>query len=473
MLMLRHAVFLNRYSGHPHPNKLKIIEAMPPDWLVFAVTANSKLSTEIKRGNLKIIKLLDAPAFSREINDEDILKQEKWLGVPFTTVLNYCYEWDPKNEENVEKLKQYHEFIARLVIFWKDFFKNNKIDVYTDSLESSYADTVAYLVAEKLKIKCIHVSAGRVSNTFMLYGNRFEPLYWKRLSKDEIKKSAAKIRERYKKKEKIEYTNIQGYVDKSTRIRGFLNRTSMSRFLAYSLDYYRQNKYARLIMTHPLKMIKRKAVWFFRRKLSSLVLKQEKAHKTGERYLLFPLHFTKEAMISYLETFTDQFELIHKITKMLPGDVILYVKPHPHWLFADTPLSEILKIGKNPKIKIISAEANTYELIRHSLGVLTINSTVGLEAMAMGKPVVTFGHDFYCQDGIATVVRDLTEMPHIIMLMANNALTHNKDKIDKFLALYFEHLMPVELDIGVGDNLITDKDAKTISGNIAKLAKNM
>ena len=47
---------------------------------------------------------------------------------------------------------------------------------------------------------------------------------------------------------------------------------------------------------------------------------------------------------------------------------------------------------------------NTYDLIRNSDVVVTVNSQVGLEAAALGKPVITTAPSFYSGGGFATEV---------------------------------------------------------------------
>ena len=253
-----------------------------------------------------------------------------------------------------------------------------------------------------------------------------------------------------------------------------MNPKSIHLFLKYIQQYLGFNKYAKLVNPPPWDLLIKKIRWTLRNKISSFLIREVvKEPLKGEKYLFYPLHFTYEAEISYLETFTNQLNIIHNVAMTLPKDVYLYVKPHPHWLFVDLSIAEVSKLAKNKKIKIISPTANTYKFIRHSMGILTINSTVGLESLALGKPVVTFGHDFYCKEGVATVVRDLNELPKIVNALYYSKIKTDKSKIDEFLATYFNHLIDLELEIGVGDDVLSDRDSKQLVKEMASLLKTM
>jgi capsule polysaccharide export protein KpsC/LpsZ len=50
---------------------------------------------------------------------------------------------------------------------------------------------------------------------------------------------------------------------------------------------------------------------------------------------------------------------------------------------------------KNERIKLISTEEESFELIKHAKAVSTITGTVGWEAMVRRKPVIAFGLGWY------------------------------------------------------------------------------
>jgi capsular polysaccharide export protein len=56
-------------------------------------------------------------------------------------------------------------------------------------------------------------------------------------------------------------------------------------------------------------------------------------------------------------------------------------------------IAEIVRLQKAYSFDIVAAP--TTELIRHAQMVVTINSTVGLEALLYGKDVVSLGRCFY------------------------------------------------------------------------------
>lgn len=57
-------------------------------------------------------------------------------------------------------------------------------------------------------------------------------------------------------------------------------------------------------------------------------------------------------------------------------------------------ISEIVRL-KEQSDKIIFTNDNTYKLIKNAIEVVTINSTVGLESLIMGKKTKILGKAFY------------------------------------------------------------------------------
>jgi capsular polysaccharide export protein len=74
------------------------------------------------------------------------------------------------------------------------------------------------------------------------------------------------------------------------------------------------------------------------------------------------------------------------------NNLALVVKPHP----AETDPSEVQRVAELKKqINFYLINGPTINIIKYCDKVITINSTVGLEAMIVGKPVEFIGNTIY------------------------------------------------------------------------------
>ncbi len=115
----------------------------------------------------------------------------------------------------------------------------------------------------------------------------------------------------------------------------------------------------------------------------------------GERFLLYPLHFHPESSTSVAAgTYLDEYEVIRNIAFSLPAGTVLYVKDHIS-AFALPTLDFYRRLSALPNVRLISPFAATKQLIRDSVGVITLTSTVGYEALLLNRRVFLYGSVFY------------------------------------------------------------------------------
>lgn len=114
-----------------------------------------------------------------------------------------------------------------------------------------------------------------------------------------------------------------------------------------------------------------------------------------EPYAYFPLHFQPEMSTSVLAPFwVDQLTLIENIARSLPVSMRLYVKEHMP-MVGMRPLAYYQRLKRIPSVRLVDPLLSSPELARRSQVVLTITGTVGIEALILGVPVITFGQVFY------------------------------------------------------------------------------
>ncbi|SDX22447.1 hypothetical protein [Pseudomonas sp. NFACC08-1] len=114
-----------------------------------------------------------------------------------------------------------------------------------------------------------------------------------------------------------------------------------------------------------------------------------------EKYYVYPIHFHPESSTSVLSPlYTNEFNNILNISNCLPFGVRLYVKDHMS-AYGYQTAEFYRKVSALPGVRLIRPSQNIKKLILKSQGLITVNSTAGLEALILGKPVYLLGRVFY------------------------------------------------------------------------------
>ncbi|OOF45503.1 capsular biosynthesis protein [Rodentibacter trehalosifermentans] len=114
-----------------------------------------------------------------------------------------------------------------------------------------------------------------------------------------------------------------------------------------------------------------------------------------DNFYIYPIHYHPESSTSVLAPeYTNEYVNIINISNNLPYGTYLYVKDHKSAKGVQS-LAFYRKISSLPNVKLINYDVNIKELIIHSKGVITVNSTAGYEALLLEKPVFILGRVFY------------------------------------------------------------------------------
>lgn len=162
-----------------------------------------------------------------------------------------------------------------------------------------------------------------------------------------------------------------------------------------------------------------------------------------ERFVFVPLQVHDDTqVIVHSPRMRTMEELVAAALAALPEGYDLIVKPHP----ADEGRRDydaIEKMLAGTRGRIVY-RADTARLIRRSSAVVTLNSTVGLEALAFMKPVVVLGDAVYAGRGITVDVPDPRELP--AKLAEAVRFRPDEEEIKRFLDYFiFEYLRPGDL----------------------------
>ena len=112
-------------------------------------------------------------------------------------------------------------------------------------------------------------------------------------------------------------------------------------------------------------------------------------------FLYYPLHVPNDFAITVRSPkYIDQIKLIKSIRKKINPNILLLIKEHPARIGAINFL-KIYKLLKYKNIKILNPKINTYDIIDQSIGIITINSKTGFEALIKRKPLFVLGESYY------------------------------------------------------------------------------
>ncbi|WP_417253480.1 capsular biosynthesis protein [Celeribacter sp.] len=133
------------------------------------------------------------------------------------------------------------------------------------------------------------------------------------------------------------------------------------------------------------------------------VRQENGAALAGEKFLFVPLQVPNDSQITlfsgWIGSVENMIALLAKVAPALPDGWHIRIKEHPS---AKTSLSEALShaVEASGHRIVVDNDTDTFEQVRASQAVLTINSSVGLQAFFYDKPVITLGEAFFALPGL-------------------------------------------------------------------------
>lgn len=192
--------------------------------------------------------------------------------------------------------------------------------------------------------------------------------------------------------------------------------------------------------------------------------------KKNSKYIYFALHAQPERT-SQPEgmQFADQILAIKKLSLVLPDDTKIYVKEHwaqfikwpPEnslFMYNERPDNFYEEISKINKVELIDFKHDSRHLIENSICVTTITGSVGLEALKINKPVITFGYPWYsCCKSNFHFSNDTTQedIQEFLQLKTKNVIATDVNDFLLLIQPYCFRSMPVQWD---NFENVSDKD---------------
>jgi hypothetical protein len=117
---------------------------------------------------------------------------------------------------------------------------------------------------------------------------------------------------------------------------------------------------------------------------------------TAERpFALFLLQKQPESSVDVIGApFTDQYEIIQALTRLLPFGWEMWVKEHPNAI-GDRSLAYYRDLKRLPGVRLIDPFADTHRLISRAGLTISISGTACLEAGLLGRPAITIAEMYF------------------------------------------------------------------------------
>ncbi|HFV9280410.1 TPA: capsular biosynthesis protein, partial [Acinetobacter baumannii] len=276
--------------------------------------------------------------------------------------------------------------------------------VLYENISNSFA-YAAYLQCTKLGKKYIGLMGSRLPNHFEIQNSivedelkKLEILAQKPITQDEMewfenyKKSIVDIQPDYMKQNGLDNVAISRIVKLNKFFKALRLLT-----IGFKYKHYYDYQFGNPFMV-PIKAIRVNVRRYLNTKKSQkFYINNDELEicSSKERFYVYPIHFHPESSTSVLAPeYTNEYSNIVNIANNLPFGTYLYVKDHKSAKGVQS-YEFYKKVSSLPNVRLVNFDVNIKRLILKSVGVITVNSTAGYEALLLGKPVYLLGRVFY------------------------------------------------------------------------------
>lgn len=167
---------------------------------------------------------------------------------------------------------------------------------------------------------------------------------------------------------------------------------------------------------------------------------------SDKKILYFPFHVQLDFSLTIrTPEWLDQLRLLEDTLKVLPANMILIAKEHPASIGC-LDQTRLQKLLKHPQFRLMHPQLNSHDLLNRAVGVITINSKVGAEALSKGQPVISFGRAFYTNEGYAISFQDWSQVQGVLQNWSTeNPVSKPTPEWIHFLAQVWDHSSATEL----------------------------
>ncbi|MFH1968263.1 MAG: hypothetical protein ABIJ84_02660 [bacterium] len=375
------------------------------------------------------------------------------------------------------------KIVSQTCQFFEFIFEKEKPDVVISEVPAGLFHNTAYHFCEKKNILYLDFTVSRISGmievldkkfTFLKYEENFKKINSSDLSESN-KHFAREIVDQFTSHKKVPtYMNLPKiYLSQIDIIRHFVKR--IKEYGKLLLKYFKERKRfkdfdyeSEAILNNaiksPWKIERRKFKILFQRHIFDKFDKDK-----NEDFFFYPLHFQPESSTSvYATYYSDQLNTIKNVAFSMPFPYKLYVKEHPVAV-GTRPKSFYKKLKEIPNVVLIAPYENVENIVKNSLGVIILTSTIGLEAALAGKPVYVLGDVFYSYHPLCKSIKNFEELKEKIEKdLAKRPDTNDLENINsRFIISYFKNTIEGSiLSASIGED---KNDYELIYKNIKKI----
>ena len=187
-----------------------------------------------------------------------------------------------------------------------------------------------------------------------------------------------------------------------------------------------------------------------------------------QKFIFCPLQVPGDSQITiygdWIKSVEQFIDVVAKASKSLPEGWHLRIKEHPT---SSISFAEKLASVSSTRLRVDN-RTDTMQQVDLSQGVLTINSSVGLQAFFYDKPVLVLGHAFYTFDDLGTKIPDAQTLERVFS--DPSTLTYNAEHRNSFMNYLDQVYYPTEEDVLSGKfdlNTLAQRDT-TLHGALCK-----
>lgn len=170
-----------------------------------------------------------------------------------------------------------------------------------------------------------------------------------------------------------------------------------------------------------------------------------------EPYVFFPLQVIGDSQLIE-NSIHDQAEVVKKIASLISQvntervqPIQFVIKEHPRQN-TRRYLKKLKQQIKSPNV-IFTRFANTNRLIKNAAVVITINSSVGYQALKVKKNVFVLGDSIYEGPGLGRKIIDINELKiKLLQIVDKGIIFTDTKKVDKFVVQYQRECYPLNFN---------------------------
>jgi hypothetical protein len=353
------------------------------------------------------------------------------------------YRFKPK------KHGYYEALIANMVSFFDNIFTTCKIDHFIyENISNSFAH-VCYQVGALNNVGFLGYCVSRMPGRFEIQMERFNTVKLFSQAYDDVRMEEVPQKvlsdidaylDRYEEDKIPTYHSLSHPLSyKTSLVKKYVSAEKLKMFTSgfrYIFKYGEELEYS-FPIHNPVKMYTH---FFFRQLARKMKIFRsrwifDKVKPEGD-YFVFPLQMKPESSTSvWARHFVDEISLIKNIAFNLPFGTKLYVKEHFVNL-GNLPFDVYRELKRIPNVRLVHPLEPNKPLLQHSQGVITLTSTMGFEALMMGKPVVAFGDIFYKKHPLCISVKSFENL-HAVFADIRKDNGRVRDINRRFLAAYY------------------------------------